>query len=71
MRIYKRLLDELLAAETINKIRHCLNTGLVLDTEAFREQVAALHINHLDLALGPDPAVINRLNVFELAGNAK
>ncbi len=28
--------------DTISKIRHCNNTGLVLGTEKFREQVAAL-----------------------------
>ena len=28
--------------DTIAKIRHCTNTGLVLGTEKFRDQVAAL-----------------------------
>jgi hypothetical protein len=31
-----------LSAEVNQKIRHCLNTGLVLGTEAFRDQVKAL-----------------------------
>ena len=39
---YQHLMDEGLPVETINKIRHCLNTGLVLGTEVFRDQVARL-----------------------------
>jgi hypothetical protein len=33
---------EALDIDTIAKIRHCTNTGLVLGTEKFRDQIAAL-----------------------------
>jgi putative transposase len=33
---------EVLDIDTISRIRHCANTGLVLGTENFREQVAAI-----------------------------
>ena len=39
---YRKLVSESLATEVIQKIRHCTNTGLVLGTESFREQVKAL-----------------------------
>jgi putative transposase len=39
---YQSIIGEVLTIETISKIRHCLNTGLVLGTEAFRDQVATL-----------------------------
>lgn len=39
---YQHLMDEVLPVESINKIRHCLNTGLVQGTEVFRDQVAKL-----------------------------
>ncbi len=40
---YRRLMNEGLNIDVITKIRHCVNTGLVLGTEAFRNQVAAMH----------------------------
>lgn len=40
--LWRRLAGEAMDADTISKIRHCTNTGLVLGTEKFREQVAAL-----------------------------
>jgi len=39
---YRFLVSQTLSAEVIQKIRHCVNTGLVLGTESFREQVRAL-----------------------------
>jgi len=36
-------MNEALDADVITKIRHCVNTGLVLGTEAFRNQVASMH----------------------------
>ncbi len=39
---YRLIVGERLSVEAIHKIRHCLNTGIVLGNEAFREQVAAL-----------------------------
>lgn len=36
---YRRLIRQKLPAEVIAKVRHCANTGLVLGTEQFREQV--------------------------------
>ena len=41
-KIYREMIAQSLSAEVIQKIRHCLNTGLVLGTEAFRDQVNAL-----------------------------
>lgn len=41
-KIYRETIAHPLSAEVVQKIRHCLNTGLVLGTEAFREQVNAL-----------------------------
>ena len=35
-------MNEALDADVIAKIRHCVNTGLVLGTEAFRNQVASM-----------------------------
>ena len=39
---YRRLVSEAVSQEVATKIRHCLNTGLVLGSDRFREQVAAL-----------------------------
>ncbi len=39
---YRNLISQTLSAEVIQKIRHCANTGIVLGTESFREQVKAL-----------------------------
>jgi len=36
-------MNEVLNADVIAKIRHCVNTGLVLGTEIFRNQVASMH----------------------------
>ena len=36
------MIAQSLSAEVIQKIRRCLNTGLVLGTKAFRDQVNAL-----------------------------
>ena len=41
-RAWRKLVGELPDMDTIAKIRHCTNTGLVLGTEKFRDQVAAL-----------------------------
>ena len=40
-KIYREMIAQSLSAEVIQKIRHCLNTGLVLDTVAFCDQVNA------------------------------
>jgi putative transposase len=40
---YRSLMSEALDANVVVKIRHCVNTDLVLGTEAFRNQVAAMH----------------------------
>ena len=39
---YRFLVSQSLSAEVVQKIRHCVSTGLVLGTEGFREQVRAL-----------------------------
>ena len=39
---WRELVGEALDMHTIARIRHCANTGLVLGSEQFREQVAAL-----------------------------
>ena len=39
---YRLLVSRTLPAEVVQKIRHCVNTGLVLGTESFREQVSVL-----------------------------
>ena len=39
---WRALVGEVLDMDTISKIRHCANTGLVLGTDEFRDQVAAL-----------------------------
>ena len=39
---YQSLFNEVLETDVIAKIRHCVNTGLVLGTEAFRNQVASM-----------------------------
>jgi putative transposase len=39
---YRSLMNEALDADVVAKIRHCVNTGLVLGTEAFRNQVASM-----------------------------
>ena len=39
---YRELLNQTLEVDVITKIRHCVNTGLVLGTEAFRNQVASM-----------------------------
>jgi hypothetical protein len=41
-KLYCEMMALSLSAEVIQKIRHCLNTGLVLGTAAFRDQVKAL-----------------------------
>ena len=41
-RAWRENVREVLDTETIAKIRHCANTGLVLGTEKFRAQVATL-----------------------------
>jgi putative transposase len=40
---YRSIMSEALNIDTISKIRHCANTGLVLGTEAFRKQVASMN----------------------------
>ena len=39
---YRALVSQILSADVVQKIRHCVNTGLVLRTERFRDQVKAL-----------------------------
>ena len=39
---YRRLVGEALEQDVLAKIRHCANSGLVLGTEKYREQVAKL-----------------------------
>ena len=39
---WRDLTDETLDIEVLAKVRHCVNTGLVLGTESFREQVHRL-----------------------------
>ena len=39
---WRSLISESLSAEVMAKVRHCARTGLVLGTEAFREQVRQL-----------------------------
>ncbi|MBT8055253.1 MAG: transposase [Xanthomonadales bacterium] len=39
---WRKQVGEAIDMDTIAKIRHCTNTGLVLGTEKFRDQVAAL-----------------------------
>lgn len=39
---YRALVGQALSADMVQKIRHCANTGLVLGTERFRDQVNAL-----------------------------
>jgi len=39
---YRSLMNEALDADVIAKIRHCVNTGLVLGTETFRNEVASM-----------------------------
>lgn len=41
-KVWRTQVAEALDIDTIAKIRHCTNTGLVLGTEQFRDQVAAL-----------------------------
>jgi hypothetical protein len=41
-KVWRTQVAEALDIDTIAKIRHCTNTGLVLGTEQFRNQVAAL-----------------------------
>ena len=38
----RALINETLDIEVLAKVRHCANTGLVLGTESFREQVQRL-----------------------------
>ena len=40
---WRVLINETLDIEVLAKVRHCANTGLVLGTESFREQVHRLH----------------------------
>ena len=39
---YRGLINELLEQEVMVKIRHCVNTGLVLGSENFRKQVSGM-----------------------------
>jgi len=39
---WRKLIKETLGIEVMAKVRHCANTGLVLGTETFREQVHRL-----------------------------
>ena len=39
---WRELIKETLDIEVMAKVRHCANTGLVLGTETFREQVQRL-----------------------------
>jgi putative transposase len=39
---WRELNDEILDIETVAEVRHCANTGLVLGTALFREQVNQL-----------------------------
>ena len=39
---WRGLVNESLDMETVAKVRHCANTGLVLGTESFRQQVSRL-----------------------------
>ena len=41
-RIYRELIGASLGADTIVGIRHCVNKGLILGTESFREQFTSL-----------------------------
>ena len=41
-RVWRKLVGEAIDIDTIAKIRHCTNTGLVLGSEKFRKQIAAL-----------------------------
>ena len=39
---YRKWVEEAIPLETVSKIRHCINTGLVLGTDKFRDQVKQL-----------------------------
>ena len=39
---YRRIIRDALTIDTLARIRHCANTGLVLGTDSFREQVEEL-----------------------------
>lgn len=39
---YRKLLNERMEVEVVAKIRHCTNTGLVLGSQLFRDQVAQM-----------------------------
>jgi hypothetical protein len=39
---WRALINETLDIEVLAKVRHCANTGLVLGTESFRDQVHRL-----------------------------
>jgi len=39
---YRELVSEVMDVDVIAKVRHCVNTGLVLGTETFRGQVVAM-----------------------------
>jgi putative transposase len=39
---YRAQVSESLSMEAIAKIRHCINTGLVLGFDTFREQIASM-----------------------------
>jgi len=41
-RAWREGVKEVVNADTIARIRHCVNTGLVLGTEEFRARVATL-----------------------------
>ena len=40
---WRELSGDVLGNDVVTKIRHCVNTGLVLGTESFREEVKQLH----------------------------
>lgn len=39
---YRQWIGEVMPTEAVSKIRHCINTGLVLGTDKFRDQVLSL-----------------------------
>ena len=41
-RCYRTIVADVLPSDVVQKIRHCVNTGLVLGSESFREQVNLL-----------------------------
>ena len=43
-RIYRNKIGDSISTEALTKIRHCANTGLVLGTKRFREEIEAMKI---------------------------